>query len=105
MDTVIESTERPHTLREHGCGGRVNRVPSFTVWELAEGAAPGTSEIRVTFWTEPSHPVDRIRDLFGAARPFRRGWRRALARLKEVAESGRELERVEVAGGDRLAAF
>jgi hypothetical protein len=72
------------------------------VWELAEGPAPGACEVTVTFWTEPRHPIDRLRELTGTARWFRRQWRRAAVRLKEVLESEQPVERVTVAGGDRL---
>ena len=105
LDTVIEAAERPHMIRERGRGGRLNRVPAFTVWELAPGPSPDACEVRVTFWTEPSHPFDRIRELAGASRWFERNWARALRRLKEVVESGRPIERVSVAGADRLPAF
>ena len=102
MDTAIEEVDPPSLIREHGRGGRLNRVPAVTVWELAEGAAPGTSEVTVTFWTEPANPLDRLRELTGAAGFFRRNWKRALDRLKEVAEAERPLQRVAVAGADRL---
>jgi uncharacterized protein YndB with AHSA1/START domain len=106
LDTVIdEASERPHLLREHGHGGRSNRVPTFTVWELAEGPGGDGCEVTVTFWTEPKHPLDKARELFGASRYFRRDWRRALARLRELAEGERAVERVAIAGGDRLPAF
>lgn len=102
LDTVIESVERPHLIRERGYGGRWNRIPAITVWELAEGPAPGACEVTVTFWTEPTHPLDRLRELTGSASWFRRHWARAVIRLKEVAESEQPIERVSVAGGDRL---
>lgn len=105
LDTVIERVERPHLVREQGRGGRSNRVPTFTVWELAEGPAPGGCELTVTFWTEPATPLDRLRELFGPSRAFRRDWRRALGRLKDLAESGDPVPRVAVAGGDRVPAF
>ena len=102
MDTVIVEADPPHLLREHGHGGRVNRIPVSTVWELAEGPGPGSCEVTVTFWTEPANPVDRVRELVGASRWFARSWRQALARLKQVAEAGGPAERVAVAGADRL---
>jgi hypothetical protein len=102
LDTVIEEAERPHLIRERGHGGPWNRVPAVTVWELANGPAPGACEVTVTFWTEPTHPVDRLKEMTGTARWFRRNWRRAVTRLKDVLESGRPIERVGVAGGERL---
>ncbi len=105
LDTVIDGVERPHLIREHGHGGRSNRVPAFTVWELAEGPGPDTTEASVTFWTEPGHHLDRLRELFGPSRHFRRGWHRALERLKELAETGQPVERVVVAGADTIPSF
>lgn len=105
MDTAIEAAERPHLIREQGRGGRLNRVPAFTVWELAEGPSPTGCEVTVTFWTEPSHPADRLRELVGSSRHLRSGWRRSLARLRELTEAGGPFERVEIAGGDRLPAL
>lgn len=104
MDTVIEVAERPHLIREHGHGGRVNRVGVFTVWELAEGASDGICEATVTFWTEPVNVFDRLREL-RAGRRLRRDWKRALRRLREIAEEDRAVEPVTVGGGERLPAF
>ena len=100
-ETVVGDAEAPHRLFESGSGGRLDRVPIFTVWELAEGAG-ATTEAKVTFWTEPSHPLDRIRERLGARRWFRRQWGRAIGRLKELAETGAAIEPIEVAGADPL---
>jgi uncharacterized protein YndB with AHSA1/START domain len=104
MDTTIAEVDGPHRLVEHGCGGRVNRIPSTTLWELTEG--PGSlTKVRVSYWTEPSNPVDRALELLsGASIPYERRWREALRRLRDLLESG-ELgdDRVAVAGGNRHA--
>jgi hypothetical protein len=105
MDTVIDQAERPYLVREHGMGGRTNRVPAFTVWELAEGPSRDGSEVTVTFWTEPSSLFDKARDLTLRSRRLRREFRRMLAGLRELAESERTIERVRLAGADRLPAF
>jgi uncharacterized protein YndB with AHSA1/START domain len=104
MDTAIVEAEEPHRIVEHGRGGRVNRIPSTTLWELTEG--PGSlTTVRVSYWTEPRNPVDRVLELLSASSiPYERGWRRALRRLRDQLESG-ELGagRVGVAGGNRHA--
>lgn len=105
MDTVIEATEAPHLIREGGRGGRSNRVPVHTVWELAEGPSPASSEVTVTFWTEPGTIFDRVHELFGSSRRFRRDWKRALRRLRSLAEDGAAVERVGVGGEDAIPAF
>lgn len=101
METVIEEEDPPHRLFERGRGGRLDRLPMFAVWELESGAGEAT-EARVTFWTEPTHPVDRLREHLGAERWFRRQWSRALERLKGLAESGVPVEPIGVAGADPL---
>jgi hypothetical protein len=103
-DTTITEVEEPQRIVEHGRGGRANRIPSTTVWELLEG--PGSLiTVRVSFWTEPSHPVDRAIDAFGIASFWQqRAWREALNRLRDKLESGEHLERrVAVAGGNPYA--
>jgi uncharacterized protein YndB with AHSA1/START domain len=101
MEMVIAELDPPHRILEHGRGGRGDRIPMFTAWELVEG--PGTTtEASVTFWTEPSHPVDRIRESFGTHRRYRRQWSRALRRLKEALETGRPIEPIAIAGEDRI---
>ena len=93
----------PHTIVEEGRGGRLDRIPIHTVWELAAG--PGaTCDIAVTFWTEPGHPLDRLREKLGAGRFYRRQWRRALRRLKALAEAGEAIAPVSVAGASRVGA-
>lgn len=106
METVIADMEPPFRLSERGRGGRLDRIPVSTVWEVVEGPAPSSCEVTVTFVTEPQGIVDRIPDfaanLRGAERWYRRQWSRALARLKALAESGEEPGRVVIAGADRV---
>lgn len=98
METVITEAQRPHRIVEHGRGGRLDRVPIRTVWELKEGPV---TEVTLTFWTQPSTAFDRIREL-GRTRWWRRRWAKALRRLREAIESGAEsAPRAQVAGADR----
>ncbi len=101
MDTTIAELEAPHRILEQGHGGRANRIPSTTLWELTEG--PGTlTSVRVSYWTEPANPVDRGLELLSAASiPYERRWREALRRLRDLLESGRlDSGRLAVAGGN-----
>jgi hypothetical protein len=102
MDTVIDETERPHLIREHGRGGRANRIAAFTVWELIEEPGPRGCEVSVTFWTEPSAIFDKLHEPFPSPRKLRRDWARALRRLRDLVESGEPVQGIAVAGGDRL---
>ena len=106
MDTTIVELEAPHRIVEHGRGGRVNRIPTTTVWELTEG--PGSlTTVRVSHWTEPSNPVDRGLELLSA--PARSGRSGAGARrcggCATLLESERlgDGSRIAVAGGNRYA--
>jgi uncharacterized protein YndB with AHSA1/START domain len=101
MDTTIAELDEPHRLLEHGRGGRANRIPSTTLWELTEGPGAMTT-VRVSYWTEPSNPVDRALELLsGASIPYERRWREALRRLRQLLESGQlDRGRLAVAGGN-----
>ncbi|HEX5609201.1 MAG TPA: SRPBCC family protein [Solirubrobacterales bacterium] len=104
MDTTIVEQEEPFRIVERGLGGRVNRIPTQTVWEITPGAG-SLSTVRVTFGTDPSHPVDRVLErLSMGAHWQRRGWKRALTRLRDLLESEQPAsERIAVAGGNRYA--
>lgn len=103
FDTQITEAEFPHRITEHGRGGRLNRIPVATVWEIVEG--PGAlSTVRVTFWTDPSNPFDRLRESMGRSGAASRGLRTALRRLRDLLEEGgASAERASVAGGNRHA--
>jgi hypothetical protein len=99
METVIVELEPPYRVQESGSGGRSDRIPVNTAWELLAG--PGrTTEVSLTFWTEPTHPVDRLKESLGARRWYRRRWSRSLGRLKESLETNRPVEPVGIAGED-----
>jgi hypothetical protein len=101
MESVVDELEPPYLVHEGGQGGRLDRIPVFTAWELLAG--PGSStELSLTFWTEPSHPLDRLKEGLGARRWYRRQWGRALRRLREILESDRSVEPVGIAGEDRI---
>jgi uncharacterized protein YndB with AHSA1/START domain len=102
MDTVIAELDRPHQISERGHCGRSNRIPAFTSWELLE-IARGQTTLRLTFFTDPSNPLDRAREHLGAARWYERKWSVALRRLKLQIEAGEPMVRVRVAGADRLS--
>jgi uncharacterized protein YndB with AHSA1/START domain len=104
MDSAIAELQPPHRIVERGCGGRANRIPSRTVWELLEG--PGSlTRVKVSHWTEPSHPLDRLLETLSAAAFWQeRGWREALRRLRDQLESNAAREPVlALAGGNAHA--
>lgn len=103
MDTAIVSVEQPFRVVEEGRGGRGNRIPIHTVWELTEGAG-GLTAVRVSHWTEP-RSGDRLLELLSVGSLWQgRGWRQALRRLRDNLESDQPAsERIAVAGGNRHA--
>ncbi|HWJ42155.1 MAG TPA: SRPBCC family protein [Solirubrobacterales bacterium] len=103
MDTTIVATDEPFQIVEEGWGGRTNRIPNHTVWELTE-VSGGLTSVRVSHWTEPGH-LDRGLELLSAGSHWQaRGWREALRRLRDRLESDQtRAERVAIAGGNRFA--
>jgi len=101
IDSAIAELEESHRVVERGRGGRVNRIPATTLWELTESGGSLT-RVRVSHWTEPSNPLDRaLEGMSGASFWQQRGWREALRRLRELLEDGEPgAERVLVAGGN-----
>jgi uncharacterized protein YndB with AHSA1/START domain len=98
METVIAETDRPYRVVEHARGGRLDAIPIRLVWELEAGP---TTTVKLTFWTAPPTHFHRIREI-GRERWWRRRWTRAVARMRDLIESGADVPRVEVAGGDRV---
>lgn len=103
MDTTIVELEAPFRVVERGQGGRVNRIPNHTAWELTGGAGSLTL-VRFSHWTEPNH-LDRGLEVLSAGSIWQeRSWRQALRRLRDNLEVERvEIDRVAVAGGNRYA--
>lgn len=104
MDTAIVESRAPQKLVERGQGGRANRIPTTTVWEVLEGAG-SLIRVKVSFWTEPSNPLDKaLEKLSGASMRLERDWREALRRLRDQLESEAAPQgRVAVAGGNAHA--
>jgi hypothetical protein len=101
-DTTIVELREPNRIEERGLGGRVNRIPNHTVWET-EPSKAGMIVVRVTHWTEPTNPIDKLVESLSFGAHFqRKGWQRAVKRLRDVLEAdGPGGERIAVAGGNR----
>jgi hypothetical protein len=103
-DTTIVALAEPFKVEERGLGGRSNRIPNRTIWEIEPGQA-GMTLLRVTHWTAPTNPVDKlVESLSWGAHFQRKGWKGALRRLRDILEAeGPGGERIAVAGGNRYA--
>ena len=103
-DTTLVELEEPFKLVERGLGGRSNRISNHTVWEIEPGKA-GMTLVRLTHWTEPKEGIDKlVESLSWGAHFQRKGWKRALERLRDILEGeGPGGERIAVAGGNRYA--
>lgn len=101
-DTNIIELREPNRIEERGAGGRSNRIPTRTVWEIEPSKAQ-MIRVRVTHWTEPQAPVDKLAESLSFGAHFqRKGWKRAVERLRDVLEGGAPAsERIAVAGGNR----
>jgi uncharacterized protein YndB with AHSA1/START domain len=104
QDTTIVELEENSRIVEQGAGGRTNRIPTHTVWELTGGTGDLTA-VSVTHWTVPGNPLDRgLEVASGGSFWQERGWREALRRLREAIENDAPAaERIVVAGGNRYA--
>lgn len=98
METVIAEVDRPYRVVEHARGGRFDRISMRLVWELEAGP---TTTVTLIFWTVPGSAFNRVREI-GRERWWRRRWTRALARMRELIESGATVPGIEVAGADRV---
>lgn len=101
METVIAELESPHIVLERGRGGRIDRIPNGTAWELVE-AAGMMCDVTVSFWTEPETMTDKLVDRLASTGWYERQWKRALTRLRDLIEEDVVLEPLRVAGASRL---
>ena len=103
MSSEITELESPHRIVERGRTGRLNRVPTTTVWELRE-LPSGVTEVSVIFFTQPANIFDRGRELLSRVSPrHRRAWKAALEDLRDHFESTRAVPdpTARIAGGNR----
>lgn len=104
VDMAVAECSPPHRISERGRGGRGNRIPCAIEWELTEAAGSLTT-LRVSHWTQPTHPLDRAKEILGGSGVwYERNWRIALRRLRDLLESDRiPAARPRIAGGNRHA--
>ncbi len=97
IQTEITELEAPYLVLERGQGSRLDRMAVGTAWELVPNGGTMT-DVTVSFWTEPTHPIDRLKDGVLGAGWHRRRWDHALERLRDLVESEARIEPLQVAG-------
>ena len=102
-DVTFAEVERPHRIVEVGRTGKINRIRTLGVYDLAQGAG-GTTRVRFTLETQPVTLSDRIMESLGGRGWLKRQNARAMRRLRSVVEGGgpgahAPAKRVTVAGG------
>jgi uncharacterized protein YndB with AHSA1/START domain len=101
IDQTIVELEAPRRLVLVGRTGKFNRIRTVTEYAL-EAAAGGGTQVSVSYETEPKYPSDRLLE---SRRFHRRGWGRALRRLRTILEEDRDRgPRATIAGGPRKPA-
>ena len=83
-DMTFIEVERPHRIVAAGRGGKFNRNKTFTTWTLTPTS--GGTRVEYTTETEPALITDRIMEGVGLRRFFKRGGRKAMARLQSILE-------------------
>lgn len=103
-DLTWVEVEAPRRLLGAGRMGKFNRVRVLYDLRLEPGTG-GTTRVSATIRTMPDKPTDRLIEALGTARRMRRGWSKALRRLREIFEEDRGRgERATIAGGARKPA-
>lgn len=97
LETVITELDPPYRVVERGHGSRADRMALGTAWELVDGPGP-TTEVEVAFWLDTENAFDAAKSRLGAERWYRKQWRTALRRLRDMLEAGEPIEPVRVAG-------
>jgi len=101
-DVTFVDVDPPRQIVEAGRGGKFNRVRTMTTYTLAPGPG-GTTRVELVTETEPATLSDRLGEMLGARRWFRRQNAKALRRLRAILEEGRGAgPRATVAGGEAL---
>lgn len=104
-DLTWVELERPRKLVGVGRMGKFNRTRVLYEWALEPGGG-STTRISLRVQTQPKTPTDRLIEGVGTARRMRRGWAKALRRLRTIfEEDGRGRGgRATIAGGARKPA-
>jgi uncharacterized protein YndB with AHSA1/START domain len=87
-DMTFIEVERPYRIVAAGRGGKFNRNKTFSTWTLSPTS--GGTRVEYTTETEPALITDRIMEGLGLRRFFKRGGRKAMARLQSILEENQD---------------
>ena len=83
-DMTFIEVDRPYRIVAVGRGGKFNRNKTYTTWTLSPSG--GGTIVEYTTESEPKLPTDRIMEMLGTRRWFKRGGKKALRRLQSILE-------------------
>jgi uncharacterized protein YndB with AHSA1/START domain len=103
-DITFATVYAPNRIVARGRFGKYGRTRTLTTWEL-EPAGARSTRVEVSYETEPGILSDRINEMLGARRFWRRKLNRSLSRVQRILEEGRGRgARTTIAGGPRKPA-
>jgi uncharacterized protein YndB with AHSA1/START domain len=96
-DMTFIEVDRPYRIVAVGRGGKFNRNKTYSTWTLTPSG--GGTIVEYTMESEPKLPTDRIMEMLGMRRWFKRGTKKALRRLQSILEEDHDRgRRATVAG-------
>jgi uncharacterized protein YndB with AHSA1/START domain len=103
-DLAIVELDRPRRVLEEGVQGRLNRSRVQILWDFVQ-EGPALTRVGFEMRTEPGGRLERLAEI-GAHGYYRRQWKAALERLRQIFEErpDGELARATVAGYEPLKA-
>jgi len=98
-DLTYVEVEHPWRIVARGRGGKMNRIRALVTFTLTQPSR-GITKVDWTWETVPAKPSDRLMEILGGARWYRRRMARGARRLKAILEEDRGRgKRATVAGG------
>lgn len=101
----LAECDRPRRIAERSRFGRLGRNEAAAIYEFVAQSS-STTRVELTVWTEPSTPLDRMREKLGSRRWLRRQSAKSLERLRRLFEEASEdpRPRTTIAGYEPLKA-
>jgi uncharacterized protein YndB with AHSA1/START domain len=84
QDMTFIEVDRPYRIVAVGRGGKFNRNETYSTWTLTPSG--GGTVVEYTTESEPKLPTDRLMEMLGMRRWFKRGGKKAMRRLQSILE-------------------